>query len=130
MNANEVIATLAQRAVGLPVHPNDHVNMSQSSNDVVPTAIHVAAVLVLDESLTPSLARLSEVLGDRVRDCAGVVKTGRTHLMDAMPLTLAQEIGGWQAQIDKNSRAWRGTAAAPADRAGRNGGRHGRQCPS
>jgi len=102
MNANEVIATLAQRAVGLPVHPNDHVNMSQSSNDVVPTAIHVAAVLVLDESLTPSLARLSEVLGDRVRDCAGVVKTGRTHLMDAMPLTLAQEIGGWQAQIDKN----------------------------
>jgi fumarate hydratase class II len=76
--------------------------MSQSSNDVVPTAIHVAATLVLEESLLPSLARLSEVLGARAQDLAGFVKTGRTHLMDAMPLTLAQEIGGWQAQIDKD----------------------------
>jgi fumarate hydratase class II len=100
MNANEVIATLAGRSVGSPVHPNDHVNMSQSSNDVVPTAIHVAAALVLEESLLPSLARLSEVLGVRARECADIVKTGRTHLMDAMPLTLGQEIGGWQAQID------------------------------
>ena len=108
MNANEVIATLASRSLGSRVHPNDHVNMSQSSNDVVPTAIHVAAALVLEEALLPSLARLSEVLGLRVQELAGVVKTGRTHLMDAMPLTLAQELGGWRAQIDKNCLRLRG----------------------
>jgi fumarate hydratase class II len=99
MNANEVIAHLAAQALGAAVHPNDHVNMSQSSNDVVPTAIHVAASLVLEETLLPALRGLGEVLAQRGADFRDVVKTGRTHLMDAMPLTLAQEMGGWGAQI-------------------------------
>jgi fumarate hydratase class II len=100
MNANEVIATLAARVLSRPVHANDQVNMSQSSNDVIPTAIHVAAALLLQEHLLPALERLQTVLGDRAAEFGGVVKTGRTHLMDAMPITLAQELGGWQAQID------------------------------
>jgi fumarate hydratase class II len=100
MNANEVIATLAARALSRPVHANDHVNMSQSSNDVVPTAIHVAAALLLHEQLLPALERLSTVLGQRAVELGEVVKTGRTHLMDAMPLTLGQELSGWRAQID------------------------------
>jgi fumarate hydratase class II len=100
MNANEVIATLASRSSSRAVHPNDHVNMSQSSNDVVPTAIHVAAALLLQEHLLPALERLRTVLGQRAAEFGDVVKTGRTHLMDAMPITLAQEFQGWQAQID------------------------------
>jgi len=100
MNANEVIATLAARTLSRPVHPNDHVNMSQSSNDVVPTAIHVAASLLLQEHLMPALGRLRTVLDERAAEFGDVVKTGRTHLMDAMPITLAQELGGWRAQID------------------------------
>jgi fumarate hydratase, class II len=99
MNANEVIAALAGRSLGVAVHANDQVNMSQSSNDVVPTAIHVAAALLLRETLQPALQRLREVLAARSCELAGIVKTGRTHLMDAMPITLGQEIGGWQAQI-------------------------------
>ena len=99
MNANEVIASLATRILGSPVHPNDQVNMSQSSNDVVPTAIHVSAALLLHEQLLPALARLQEVLAARAAEFADIVKTGRTHLMDAMPITLAQELGAWQAQI-------------------------------
>jgi fumarate hydratase, class II len=102
MNANEVIATLASRALGRPVHPNDHVNMGQSSNDVVPTAIHLAAALMLAEHLLPALRHLSEVLRERAGELCNVVKTGRTHLMDAMPITMAQELLGWRAQIDKN----------------------------
>src|SRR5271169_928371 len=102
MNANEVIATLAGRRLGRPVHPNDHVNMGQSSNDVVPTAIHVAAALLLHENLLQALGALSAVLERRAREFGGVVKTGRTHLMDAMPITLAQELGGWRAQIDRD----------------------------
>ena len=100
MNANEVIATLASRDSGLAVHPNDHVNMGQSSNDVVPTAIHVAGALLLTEQLLPALEHLSAVLERRARELDGLVKTGRTHLMDAMPITLGQELGGWRAQID------------------------------
>jgi fumarate hydratase class II len=99
MNANEVIATLATRILGTAVHPNDQVNMSQSSNDVVPTAIHVSAALVLEEHLRPALHRLREVLAARCAEFADVVKTGRTHLMDAMPITLAQELSAWAAQI-------------------------------
>jgi fumarate hydratase, class II len=99
MNANEVIATLATRILGAAVHPNDQVNMSQSSNDVVPTAIHVSAALVLEEHLLPSLHRLREVLTSRCAEFADVVKTGRTHLMDAMPITLAQELSAWVSQI-------------------------------
>ena len=102
MNANEVIATLAGRMLGAPVHPNDHVNMGQSSNDVVPTAIHLAAALALTEDLQPAMRRLAEVFGRRAAELIGVVKTGRTHLMDAMPITMAQELSGWRAQIDKN----------------------------
>jgi fumarate hydratase, class II len=100
MNANEVIATLATRSLGQAVHPNDQVNMSQSSNDAVPTAIHVAAALLLDEQLKPALKRLREVLAARALEFADVVKTGRTHLMDAMPITLAQELSAWQSQIE------------------------------
>ena len=99
MNANEVIAALASRALGTAVHPNDQVNMSQSSNDVVPTAIHVSAALALHEQLRPALRKLREVLAERGAEFTDIVKTGRTHLMDAMPITLAQELGGWQAQI-------------------------------
>jgi fumarate hydratase, class II len=99
MNANEVIASLASRALGAAVHPNDQVNMSQSSNDVVPTAIHVSAALLLQRSLQPALKRLQQVLGERGAELAGIVKTGRTHLMDAMPITLSQELGAWQSQI-------------------------------
>ncbi len=99
MNANEVIASLASRALGAAVHPNDQVNMSQSSNDVVPTAIHVSAALLLQRELQPALKRLQEALGARAAELAGIVKTGRTHLMDAMPITLAQELGAWQSQI-------------------------------
>ena len=101
MNANEVIATLAGRRLGKKVHPNDQVNMGQSSNDVVPTAIHVSAALLLNERLLPALRHLSTVLELRAREFEEMVKTGRTHLMDAMPITLAQELGGWRAQIDK-----------------------------
>jgi fumarate hydratase class II len=99
MNANEVIAALAGRSLGAAVHANDQVNMSQSSNDAVPTAIHVAAALLLREELQPALRRLREVLAARAAELGGIVKTGRTHLMDAMPITLGQEIGGWAAQI-------------------------------
>jgi len=101
MNANEVIATLASRRLGRPVHPNDHVNRAQSSNDVIPTTIHVAAALSLSENLLPALAHLAAVIGARMPALRTTVKTGRTHLMDAMPLTLAQELSGWQAQIEQ-----------------------------
>src|SRR6202042_895907 len=86
MNANEVIAHLAASA-GVPVHANDHVNMCQSSNDVIPTAIHVSAALLLHEQLLPALQHLAAVIGKREQELDGVVKTGRTHLMDAMPVT-------------------------------------------
>jgi fumarate hydratase, class II len=99
MNANEVIAALATQSLSRAVHPNDQVNMGQSSNDVVPSAIHVAAGLLLQEHLLPALERLRAVLGERAAVLVDVVKTGRTHLMDAMPVTLAQELNGWQAQI-------------------------------
>jgi fumarate hydratase class II len=99
MNANEVIATLASRACGLPVHPNDHVNRSQSSNDVMPTALHLAAVLGLREELLPALDHLARTIEARAGELAGTVTTGRTHLMDALPVTLGQELGGWAAQV-------------------------------
>ena len=104
MNANEVIATLAtgiaQRGGGTEsVHPNDHVNMGQSSNDVIPTAIHVAAYLEVNELLLPALRHLKATLQKRAIELENVVKTGRTHLMDAMPITLGQEIGAWAYQV-------------------------------
>ncbi len=102
MNANEVIATLASRALGRAVHPNDHVNMCQSSNDAIPSAIHVSAVLGARQQLLPALESLVKVLRDKETQWAQVLKTGRTHLMDAMPLTLGQEVSGWRAQIEQS----------------------------
>ena len=100
MNANEVIARLATAELSTDVHPNDHVNMSQSSNDVIPTCVHVSAAVAIKSSLLPALAHLSEVLAAKADETRDVVKTGRTHLMDAMPITLGQELDGWRAQID------------------------------
>jgi fumarate hydratase class II len=99
MNANEVIASLASRGAKKPVHANDQVNMGQSSNDVVPTAIQVAAVLACREQLLPAIKHLRATLDRRAKSLGKVTKTGRTHLMDAMPLTLAQELGTWSAQL-------------------------------
>ncbi|EMB51204.1 fumarate hydratase [Vibrio mimicus] len=100
MNANEVIATLASQELGYSVSPNDHVNMGQSSNDVIPTAIQVSAAIGIEQKLIPALAHLSQALAAKQSELADVVKTGRTHLMDAMPVTFAQELGGWKSQID------------------------------
>jgi fumarate hydratase class II len=105
MNANEVIATLASRAGKAgsgskhAVHPNDHVNLGQSSNDVIPTAIRVSAQLAVVEDLLPALKHLRKTIDGRARAFGKVVKTGRTHLMDAMPLTFAQEFGAWSSQL-------------------------------
>jgi fumarate hydratase, class II len=99
MNANEVIAFLASKVAGSKVHPNDHVNMGQSSNDVVPTAIHVSASLALHEKLVPTLQRLAEIIGKKGASLRYQTKTGRTHLMDAMPVRFDQEMGGWAQQI-------------------------------
>ncbi len=101
MNANEVIATLASKSLGSPVHPNNHVNMGQSSNDVIPAAIHVAAYLETHEVLLPGLRHLHAVLIRRSKELEGITKTGRTHLMDAMPVTLGQEISGWAYQVQQ-----------------------------
>ena len=98
MNANEVIAHLAA-GKRLKVHPNDHVNLGQSSNDVVPTAIRVSACIALHEDMLPALVHLRRTIERRARSLRGVAKTGRTHLMDAMPLTFAQEFGAWAAQL-------------------------------
>src|SRR5215469_895586 len=98
MNANEVIATLASRELGRPVHPNDHVNASQSSNDVFPSAVHIAAARTLDE-LTRALDHLADVLEAKAAEFADVVKSGRTHLMDAVPVTLGQEFSGYAAAV-------------------------------
>src|SRR6201991_5239853 len=100
MNANEVIASLATKRLGKPVHPNDHVNMGQSSNDSIPTAIHVSAALGVKRDLVPALEHLRDVLRAKEREVGNVVKTGRTHLMDAMPITLGQELSGWRTQIE------------------------------
>ncbi|HEY0119929.1 MAG TPA: class II fumarate hydratase [Cellulomonas sp.] len=99
MNANEVIATLATRSLGRDVHPNDHVNASQSSNDVFPTSVHVAATGAVVNDLVPALAHLAEALEAKAVQFAGVVKSGRTHLMDATPVTLGQEFGGYAAAV-------------------------------
>ncbi|MCS7038793.1 MAG: class II fumarate hydratase, partial [Caldilineales bacterium] len=101
MNANEVIATLASRTLGRKVHPNDHVNMSQSSNDVIPTTINVAAYLEAKDVLLPGLRHLHDTIVAKAAEVGHVVKTGRTHLMDAMPITLGQEMSGWATQVAK-----------------------------
>ncbi|NND53883.1 MAG: class II fumarate hydratase [Gammaproteobacteria bacterium] len=99
MNSNEVIAHLATEKLGASVHPNDHVNMGQSSNDVIPTAVHVSAALTVHEILLPGLQSLLKVIEKKSAETAGNVKTGRTHLMDAMPITIGQELAAWGSQI-------------------------------
>ena len=99
MNCNEVIATLASERLRQPVHPNDHVNASQSSNDVFPSSIHLAATAAISTDLMPALERLAAALERKASEFADVVKSGRTHLMDATPVTLGQEFGGYAAQV-------------------------------
>ncbi len=100
MNANEVIAAVASTALGRRVHPNDEVNLGQSSNDVIPTALHVAAVLGIEHDLVPALRYLHETLASKAIEFDDVVKIGRTHLMDAVPIRLGQEFGGYARQIE------------------------------
>ena len=102
MNMNEVLATLVSRKLQQPVHANDHINRGQSSNDVIPSAIHVAAAQCLHQYLLPALGHVIEVLDDKAKQYQDVVKTGRTHLMDAVPLRFTQEISAWQAQLSDN----------------------------
>lgn len=109
MNANEVIARLASESLGKDVHPNDDVNMSQSSNDVIPTALHVSAAMRISQELLPALEALSGALGEKIEEVGATVKTGRTHLMDAMPVTLGQELGGWRAQVERSAERLRDT---------------------
>jgi fumarate hydratase class II len=109
MNANEVIAHLATEKFGSEVHPNDHVNMSQSSNDVIPTCVHVSAALAIQQQLLPALEHLGGVLEMKADELRDVVKTGRTHLMDAMPVTLGQELDGWRSQIEHAGERIRGS---------------------
>jgi fumarate hydratase class II len=100
MNANEVIAHRAGGILGRRVHPNDHVNLGQSSNDVIPAVLHVSAVLEIERQLIPALEHLRLALAEKSRDWDGIIKTGRTHLMDATPIRLGQEFGGYASQVE------------------------------
>ena len=108
MNLNEVIANLANQIIkgdnchDMKIHPNDHVNMSQSSNDTFPTAMHIAAVMDLENNLLPALSTLAQTIHEKSKAFAGIIKIGRTHLQDATPLTLGQEVSGWAAMLDNN----------------------------
>ncbi|GAA2803871.1 class II fumarate hydratase [Kitasatospora paracochleata] len=115
MNANEVIATLAAERLGRPVHPNDHVNASQSSNDVFPSSIHIAATAAVTGDLIPSLEQLAAALERKSAEFAEVVKSGRTHLMDATPVTLGQEFGGYAAQVRHGVERLRATLPRVAE---------------
>lgn len=102
MNLNEVIAGRGNELAGKKLlHPNDHVNMSQSSNDTFPTAMHIAAVVAIDDQLFPALRRFIDTLKKLEQENAGIIKTGRTHLQDATPITFSQEISGWRGMIEK-----------------------------
>ena len=101
MNANEVIAKLASQLSGLSIHPNDHVNYGQSSNDVIPTCIHVSAALALEQKLLPALQHLLDTINSKAKTLESFCKTGRTHLMDAMPVRMDQSLLGWAAQIQQ-----------------------------
>jgi fumarate hydratase class II len=102
MNANEVLATMASKIYGQQISPNDHVNYGQSSNDVIPSAIHIGAALALQQKLIPALEHLVDVIEAKSLSVNGHVKTGRTHLMDAMPVRLSQSLDGWAGQIKQN----------------------------
>ena len=106
MNANEVIANTASRLIKKTIHPNDDVNLGQSSNDVIPTAIHVSAVIELNRQLIPSLMHLSTIIQQKASALTGIVKTGRTHLMDAMPIAFSQSLSGWAAQVEQNIQSF------------------------
>lgn len=101
MNTNEVVAHRASEIAGRPIHPNDHVNFGQSSNDVIPTAIHVSARVAIEKELVPALQHLHDALAAKARAFDGIVKSGRTHLMDATPVRLGQEFGGYATQVSK-----------------------------
>jgi fumarate hydratase, class II len=103
MNVNEVVATLASRQLGEKVHPNDHVNRCQSSNDVIPTAIHLASALAVRDNLLPSLTNLAQAIAGKVAEVGEHVKPGRTHLMDALPITIGQEMHAWQTQVEDSA---------------------------
>jgi fumarate hydratase class II len=112
MNVNEVLAMLASKRLGAPVHPNDHVNRSQSSNDVIPSAIHIAATRLAGSALLPGLEHLSDAIARKAETLKGAIKTGRTHLMDGVPIRMGQELGAWSYQVDsartgiKNGLVW------------------------
>ncbi len=118
MNANEVIGNRAIQILGgevgskTPVHPNDHVNMGQSSNDVIPTAMHVSAMMAIDKELLPSLEVLRAALDEKAAEFDGIAKAGRTHLQDATPVRLGQEFAGYASQVRKGIRRVKGTRAA------------------
>jgi fumarate hydratase class II len=118
MNMNEVLSTLAARRLGRPVHPNDDVNASQSSNDVFPSSIHLAATDAVIHELVPALEHLASTLDSQARRWADVVKSGRTHLMDATPVTLGQEFSGYAAQVrygvERPSCRWAVPPSVPA----------------
>ncbi len=131
MNANEVIANRAIQLLGgvpgskKPVHPNDHVNMGQSSNDVFPTAVHIAAIEAVDRDLIPALRALEGALAGKAAALDYVVKLGRTHLMDAVPIRLGQEFSGYAAMLGSTIRRVEATRRrAVGAAAGRHGGRH------
>ena len=112
MNANEVIANRGNEIVGKKLlHPNDDVNMSQSSNDTYPTAMHIAAVLILEDRVLPAVNELTETLRRLEADNAGIVKSGRTHLQDATPISFSQEISGWRASLERDAELIRAAAA-------------------
>ncbi|MBC7639332.1 MAG: class II fumarate hydratase [Rhodoferax sp.] len=115
MNVNEVIATLATRALAAPVHPNDHVNASQSSNDTFPTSLHLAATDAVVNDLVPALEHLARSLQRKADEYVDVVKAGRTHLMDATPVTLGQELGGYAAQLRHGVERLRSTLPRVAE---------------
>lgn len=100
MNCNEVIANLVRRKTNITVHPNDHVNMGQSSNDVIPSALNISCSLEAHEKLIPAMKHLVAIIEQRAKELNNVTKTGRTHLMDAMPVTFGQELSGWATQIN------------------------------
>ncbi|MBU6950189.1 class II fumarate hydratase [Hahella sp. HN01] len=112
MNANEVLASLASRILDEKVSPNDHINYGQSSNDIIPSSIHISAALELDKLLLPALRRLLKTIQDKAAQTDGYIKTGRTHLMDAMPVRLSQSLLGWGAQIEQSIAALEATQPA------------------
>ena len=109
MNMNEVLAALASNKLKKKVHPNDHINMGQSSNDVIPTAIHLSSSISLHQSLLPSLNHLKQTIIQKTKKLKKICKTGRTHLMDAMPIRLEQELNGWRQQIENNEHRIKAT---------------------